>query len=93
MKGELDAATAPDLAERIAAFERNSTTTLALDLSEVTFMDVAGMRVLLEASRRAREAERRVVLYNPHRCAQRVFGLTAVDQDLEILFDEESPLA
>jgi anti-sigma B factor antagonist len=87
--GELDIASAPDLLERIEQFELSHPHTLALDLAEVSFMDVAGMRVLLEIAQRAKSRKTRFVIHNPRRCASRVFGLTAVDQRLEIVFDEQ----
>jgi len=86
--GELDIASAPDLRGRIEQFELSHPHTLALDLAEVTFMDVSGMRVLLEVAQRTKSRKARFVIRNPRRCASRVFGLTAVDQQLEIVFDE-----
>jgi anti-sigma B factor antagonist len=86
--GELDIATAPLLLAEIERLELDRPHTLALDLGGVTFMDVAGMRVLLEAAQRARTRDTSLVIFNPRRCASRVFGLTAVDQQLEIRFDE-----
>lgn len=86
--GELDIASAPDLRGRIEQFELSHPHTLALDLADVTFMDVSGMRVLLEVAQRAKSRKARFVIHNPRRCASRVFGLTAVDQQLEIVFDD-----
>ena len=86
--GELDIASAPDLLARIEQVELSTPHTLALDLAEVTFMDVSGMRVLLEVAQRTKSRKARFVIRNPRRCASRVFGLTAVDQQLEIVFDE-----
>jgi anti-anti-sigma factor len=86
--GELDIASGAELIARIEQFELSHPHTLGLDLSEVTFMDVAGMRVLLEVAQRAKSRKTRFVIHNPRRCASRVFGLTAVDQQLEIVFDE-----
>jgi anti-sigma B factor antagonist len=87
LHGELDIATAPELVEMLHRFRRQGHA-VALDLAEVTFMDVAGMRVLLEAAQRARSRQARMIIFNPRRCASRVFGLTAVDQQLQIVFDD-----
>lgn len=87
--GELDIATASELLERIDRWAVEPGSTLALDMAEVTFMDVSGMRVLLEAAQRCRGARASFVIYNPRRIATRVFSLTAVDQQLEIRFDEQ----
>jgi anti-sigma B factor antagonist len=87
--GELDMASAPLLLREIERLELDEPHTLALDLGEVTFMDVAGMRVLLEAAQRARDRQAKMVIFNPRRCATRVFALTAVDQQLQIVFDDQ----
>jgi anti-sigma B factor antagonist len=90
VEGELDMAGAPALLEEVERFEADRPDgVIAVDLTGVTFMDVAGMRVLLAAAERARRRGARFVIYNPRRIAQRVFSLTAVDQQLEILFDED----
>jgi anti-sigma B factor antagonist len=86
--GELDLASAPSLLDRLDEVDAGGT--LAIDLGGVTFIDVAGVRVLLEAARRAHARRTRFVIYNPRRIASRVFGLTAVDQQLEIRFDDPS---
>jgi anti-sigma B factor antagonist len=86
--GELDLASAPSLLTHVEQLEIGGAGTLAIDLAGVTFMDVAGMRVLLEAARRAHSRETRFVIYNPRRIASRVFALTAVDQQLKIAFDD-----
>jgi len=88
VEGELDMSTAPELLARIEALEGLDAAVLAVDLRGVTFMDVAGMRVLLAAAQRARGSGRRFVIRNPTRIAQRVFALTAIDQQLEIAFDD-----
>lgn len=53
-RGEIDIATAPQLAERLSALEEAGTPT-ALDLSGVSFMDSSGIATLLRAVNRARE--------------------------------------
>jgi anti-anti-sigma factor len=85
--GELDLASAPALLAHVERIEIDGANALAIDLAGVSFMDVAGMRVLLEAARRAHEQDAHFVIYNPRRIASRVFALTAVDQQLKIDFD------
>ena len=85
--GELDMATAPQLAAAIAARERAYGEPPVLDLSGLGFMDVAGMRVLLDAARRARRAGTHLVVFNPQPSIRRLFALTAVDRTLQIRFD------
>jgi len=88
--GELDMASAPLLLREIERLELDRPHTLAVDLRDVTFMDVSGLRVLLEAAQRARSRQAAFVIFNPRSCASRVFGLTAVDQELKIVFDDSA---
>ena len=85
--GELDMATAPQLAAAIARKEREEGAPPVLDLTRLVFMDVAGMRVLLDAARRARRAGQLLVVFNPQPSIRRLFALTAVDHTLQIRFD------
>lgn len=86
--GELDIASAPHLLAELERFEREKKDVVCVDLAGVTFMDVSGMRVLLEAAQRAHSRQASFVIYNPRRCASRVFALTAVDRQLKIVFDD-----
>ena len=79
-------ATAPKLAAAIASDERDGGAPV-LDLSRLAFMDVSGMRVLLDAARRAKRAGGALVVFNPQPPIRRLFALTAVDRTLEIRFD------
>lgn len=88
--GELDMATAPQLAAAIANDERRDGKTPVLDLSRLAFMDVAGMRVLLDAARRAKRAGGRLIVFNPQPAIRRLFALTAVDRTLQIRFDGDA---
>ncbi len=87
VSGELDMATAPQLAAAIAGDERSRGAPPVLDLSRLSFMDVAGMRVLLDAARRAKRAGGALVVFNPQPPIRRLFALTAVDRTLQIRFD------
>ncbi len=87
VSGELDMATAPQLAAAIASDEREDGAPPVLDLSRLAFMDVAGMRVLLDAARRAKRAGGALVVFNPQPPIRRLFALTAVDRTLQIRFD------
>ena len=87
VSGELDMATAPQLAAAIAGDERKDGSAPVLDLSRLVFMDVAGMRVLLDAARRAKRGGGALVVWNPQPAIRRLFALTAVDRTLQIQFD------
>ena len=57
LSGELDIASAPKLASALHSTRRS----IVLDLSRVTFMDVAGLRVIEEAAHRLRSRGVRLV--------------------------------
>ena len=80
-------ATAPQLAAAIADGEREDGAPPVLDLARLAFMDVAGMRVLLDTARRAKRAGGQLVVCNPQPAIRRLFALTAVDRTLHICFD------
>jgi anti-anti-sigma factor len=83
--GEIDMVTAPKLA---AALEEDDYE--GVDLDAVTFMDVSGLRVLLEAARRARAAGRRFAVARPSPPIRRILELTAIDQTLDVIEDQSS---
>ena len=76
--GELDLASSPQL-ERILEEEwGNGADEIVLDLAELRFMDMAGLRLLLRATQRAGERGTELVLTNVRRPIRRVFTLTGV---------------
>ena len=60
--GELDMATAPELEEHLMLVERDGIGGVILDLRELTFVDSAGVRTLLNARSRAAEHGHRFAL-------------------------------
>jgi anti-sigma B factor antagonist len=83
--GEIDIATSPKLAAALAVHDYEG-----VDLQAVSFIDVSGLRVLLNAGREARAAGRRFAVANPSPMIRRLLSLTALDQSLEIVFDQSS---
>ena len=72
--GELDVATAPQLEGTLRDAEQQARL-VVLDLRELTFMDCAGVHLLVDASTRARtRGDRLVVLRGP--TIDRLFTLT-----------------
>ncbi len=82
--GELDIATAPQLAEMLGRAEQRCQR-VVLDLRQVTFMDSAGVHVILNASLRANAAGRRLVLVRGPAHVDRVLDLTIASDNLEIV--------
>jgi anti-anti-sigma factor len=58
---------------------------VALDLSDVTFMDSSGLRALVMADGRVRDAGGKLVVVRPSKPVERVMGLTDVSERLELV--------
>jgi anti-sigma B factor antagonist len=82
--GELDIATAPQLAEMLRHAEE-CCQRVVLDLRQVTFMDSSGVHVILNASVRANAAGRRLVLVRGLSQVDRVLELARASDNLEIV--------
>jgi anti-sigma B factor antagonist len=85
LRGELDMYSAPLLEREL----RNAVVTgdsrgIVLDLAELTFMDVSGLRAILDAARAARRKHRPFVIENPMPHIVRLLELTAIDQTLTV---------
>lgn len=80
--GELDLGTVPVLAESVERLKRDMKG-LTLDLSDLTFMDSTGLRLLIELDRRASREEWKLVLIRPqHETAAAVLKATGADSAL-----------
>ena len=82
--GELDMATAPRLGRVLDEALDTMPDTVRLDLSELTFLDSTGIRVLMTASRRARDQSCSVILHAPRAHVLRTLKLTGVDRLMDI---------
>jgi anti-anti-sigma factor len=85
LAGELDVATAPLAEDALRTAEAREPATLAIDLAGLTFMDSTGLRLVMAADTRAREAGRRLVVVRGPDAVQRVFELTGVDERIELV--------
>jgi anti-sigma B factor antagonist len=80
--GELDLSTAPVLSESIELLRRDMNA-LTLDLSELSFMDSTGLRLLIEVDQRAKREQWKLVLIRPqHETAAAVLTATGADSAL-----------
>jgi anti-anti-sigma factor len=78
--GELDLNTAPELARRVNDGLRGEVEKVTLDLSELTFMDSSGLRLLIELNQRAGQDSWELGLIAPTReSANAVLRLTGAD--------------
>jgi anti-sigma B factor antagonist len=85
LSGELDMATATSLELELRSAEAMRPPMLVLDLGELRFMGVSGLRSILDAARRARRDGRQFVVTNPVPHISRLFELTAIDQSVELM--------
>jgi anti-sigma B factor antagonist len=84
LRGELDMSSAPILTRELESAARRRPEQLILDLAELSFMDVTGLRTILDAARRARRDGGSVIIANPMPHIVRLLELTAIDQTLEV---------
>jgi anti-anti-sigma factor len=79
LDGEIDIVTAPDVRRFLMAAISGGDVHLAVDMSGVTFIDAAGIDVLLAAANRAREAGGGLWLLAPSRQVRRLLGVLHLD--------------
>jgi anti-anti-sigma factor len=84
VSGELDIVTSPRLWAALSS-PADGTALVILDLSEATFMDASGLRVILGADGRLLEAGCRLSLLPGPRAVQRVFAITGTEDHLDFL--------
>jgi anti-sigma B factor antagonist len=77
LDGQLDLAAAPNLERRLDALPL-ARTDVRLDLSELSFIDSAGLSVLLRLANRAEDHGRRVTLVRPRPEVARLLWLVDV---------------
>jgi anti-sigma B factor antagonist len=82
LMGELDLATAPDLANHLRdiGVDRD----VVIDISMLDFIGSCGLSVLVAEHRRLQSSGRRLTIYSPTPSARRVFQVTALDTILLI---------
>ena len=86
LHGELDLATTPILEESIATAEIEGHPVVALDLTDLKFVDASGLKAILNAHRRARRLGRAgISLLNPSSDVRRLLSLTAIDLTIEVV--------
>ena len=90
LQGELDLSTVSKVEEELRRAEAGEPKVLALDLSQLTFLDSTGLRLIVTADQRAREQGRRLAVVKGPDPVQRVFAITRLDERLEMVEDVAS---
>jgi anti-sigma B factor antagonist len=93
VSGELDLATAPDLRERLAALVDAGTTSIVVDLRDVTFMDSIGLAAIVQARSRLRANGRLALVVAPGSYAELVLEIAGMPRALAIFPDREAAVA
>lgn len=88
LSGELDVSEAGRLQQELLALEARNPQTIVLDLSGLKFLDSSGLRLVIEADHRAREAGRRLALVPGPGPVHRVFQVALLEARLEFLDPE-----
>jgi anti-sigma B factor antagonist len=83
LAGELDLYSATALDDAVVAAEGEKWPCVCLDLSQLEFLDSAGLRVILRTHARAKQDGRRLVVRKGPDSVQRVFRLTQLEEQLE----------
>jgi len=82
--GELDVVTAPELEQMLREVLEQTHARAMLDLNGLSFVDSAGVSVLIKAKQRAEAHGRTLVLRRPTEQLERVFALVGLADWLEI---------
>ena len=88
LEGELDLASARRMEESLAEIEGSEPARLVVDLTRLAFIDSTGLRLLIQASARARERGAELVLRPGDASVQKVFEMTGA---LDVLSFEDAP--
>lgn len=84
VSGEVDLATSPELDVAIIAAIDSGTSSVAIDLTDVSFMDSSGLGVIVRGLKRCREADIDLDLVITNERVLKVFGITGLDQVIPI---------
>lgn len=79
VRGELDLATAPVLADRLDEVVTAAPSRVVVDLGPLSFMDLRGVKVLAEARAALPESNCEIVIRRPNRLAHKVLRLVGLD--------------
>jgi anti-sigma B factor antagonist len=83
--GELDLATAGPLQDLLIELTADEPDVLVIDLSQLSFMDCSGLRVLLETQQRARQTDLALSVVCGPGQVRRLLALSDADQSLDIV--------
>lgn len=83
VRGEIDVFTAPLLAGVVGALIDDGRLDVVLDLSELAFINAAGLRVIVDASNRLGAVDRTITIRSPSAMLRRILEITRLDALIE----------
>jgi anti-anti-sigma factor len=86
LRGELDLATVPIVQEELGRAKRFYEL-VVLDLRQVSFMDSAGLQLLVSMQKRMRDRGGSLLVVQGQRQVQRLFELTGIVDQLQLIDD------
>ena len=92
VRGEVDVAGGPVLAEALERVSADAPALVVVDLTDVPFIDSSGLSVLVVGQRRVAEGggEVRLAVTNPH--VQKVLSITALDEAFTVVDSVDAAL-
>lgn len=90
LSGDLDMSTVDQLEQAVASGVNGRRELVVLDLRRLGFLDSSGLRLMLGLHGRLKQAGGRLVLIKGPRRVHRVFELTQVVEELEIVDDPDA---
>jgi anti-anti-sigma factor len=90
LTGELDVSTAGGLYEELARLSRDGVVHVALDLSDLEFIDSTGISVIIAEHKRTASAGGELIILTPHRNVRRVFEVAGLMDVLDVVPHEAS---
>ena len=90
LRGELDIATVPRLAEAIESALANAPRELTLDLRPLSFLDSSGLREFIVLNDRAEREGWQLALVRPGRPAMTIFEVTRAEENLPFVEEPAS---
>jgi anti-sigma B factor antagonist len=83
--GELDLHTSPQLRDHVIALIGNPPVRIALDLSDVVFMDSSSLGILVTCLKRVRERDGEMILIGVTGSPMKVLTLTGLDRVFDLV--------
>lgn len=92
LKGRLDAASSPLLERKLSSILEGDRLKLVLDFGGVDYLSSAGMRLLLNLTKKLKSKQGRVAISSLHSDVMEVIRMAGFDHILDIYQDEKEAL-